>query len=107
MSQPIHVDQSSVVSLAGQMDELSHRAQDVLSRYSDLVQHGNSAQYLRGSAGSTNLVTAEEIHEAQNKIQSRFQSVNELLRSGASQYHNTDSEAQGHIASVAGHLRFT
>lgn len=107
MSQPIHVDHAAVNSLSRQMDDLSSQAQDVLHRYSESVNHAHSAQYLRGSAGTTNLVTAEEIAEAQRKIHNRFMAVNEMLRSGGTTYHNSDQEAQQHIASVAGHLRFT
>jgi hypothetical protein len=101
------VDHGSVVNLSNQMDELSHRAQDVMARYQDAVQHAQSAQVLNGAAGSTNLVTGAEIHDAQMKIQARFQAVNDLLRSGASTYTNTDESSAHEISSVAGSLRYT
>ena len=59
------------------------RAQDVLARYEETVQHGHAAQILNGSAGNTNLITGAEIKEAQMKIQMRFGQVNEMLRGGA------------------------
>ena len=101
------VNHAAVVSLANQMDELSHRAQDVLSRYEAAVQQAHSSQALNGAAGSTNLVTGAEIKDAQMKIQTRFQSVNDLLRSGASRYTNADEDNKSSLASVAGSLRFT
>jgi hypothetical protein len=106
MSGPIKVDHAAVVNLANQMDELSHRAQDVLARYSDAVQHAHAAQILNGTAGSTNLVTGAEVHDAQMKIQSRFQAVNDLLRQGATTYTSTDEDAAQAVASVSSHIRF-
>ena len=105
MAGPIKVDHAAVVNLANQMDELSQRAQDVLARYSNAVQHAQSAQILNGTAGQTNLVTGAEIHDAQMKIQTRFQAVNDLLRGGASTYTNTDQDAAQAVASVASHIR--
>ena len=55
MSQPTHVNHGQVVSLANQMDELSHRAQDVLQRYEDVVTHAHAGGSLVGAAGSANL----------------------------------------------------
>jgi uncharacterized protein YukE len=103
---PTTVNHAAVVNLANQMDELSHRAQDVLARYSDAVQHAQSAQILNGTAGQTNLVTGAEIHDAQMKIQSRFQAVNDLLRQGATTYTSTDEDNAHAVASVASHIRF-
>lgn len=104
---PTTVNHAAVVHLANQMDELSHRAQDVLSRYEEAVQHAQSGQILNGSAGQTNLVTGAEIREAQMKIQTRFQSVNDLLRQGAGTYTATDEDNAQQVASVGGHIRFT
>ncbi len=103
---PTTVNHAAVVNLANQMDELSHRAQDVLARYSDAVQHAQSAQILNGNAGQTNLVTGAEVKDAQMKIQSRFQAVNDLLRQGAGTYTNTDDDNAHAVASVASHIRF-
>jgi hypothetical protein len=100
------VNHSSVVGLANSMDELSQRAQNVLARYEDAVQHAQAAQILNGSAGNTNVVTGAEIKDAQMKIQSRFQQVNDMLRSGGSQYTNTDEDNAHQIAQVASHIRF-
>lgn len=101
------VNHAGVVGLANQMDELSHRAQDVLSRYEADVQHAQSAQVLNGNAGSTNVVTGAEIKDAQMKIQHRFQQINDLLRGGANTYTNTDEQNAHQVASVASSLRFT
>jgi WXG100 family type VII secretion target len=103
---PTKVNHASVVNLAGQMDELSQRAQNVLQRYEDTVQHAQAAQILNGGAGNTNLVTAAEIRDAQMRIQQRFQQVNDVLRSGAGHYTNADETNASAIAGLQGHIQF-
>ena len=61
------------IDLANQMDELSHRAQDVLQRYEDASSTRSPAQILNGGAGLANSKTGAEVKEAQLKIQTRFQ----------------------------------
>jgi hypothetical protein len=100
------VNHAAVVNLANAMDELSQRAQDVLARYEDAVQHAQSAQILNGQAGNTNLVTGGEIKDAQMKIQQRFQQVNDVLRQGAGHYTSTDEDNAAQVAQVASHIRF-
>jgi uncharacterized protein YukE len=100
------VNHAALVNLSSQMDELSHRAQDVLQRYEDTIQHAQAAQILNGSAGNTNINTGAEVKEAQMKIQTRFQQVNDLLRSGAGQYTNADEDNSQQLASVQSHIRF-
>jgi len=107
MSQPTHVNHGQVVSLANQMDELSHRAQDVLQRYEDVVTHAHTGGSLVGAAGSANLVSSAQIKEAQLKIQHRFQQVNDQLRSGANMYSNADDHNHQQIASIPGQMRWT
>jgi hypothetical protein len=107
MSQPTHVNHGQVVGLANQMDELSHRAQDVLQRYEDLVNHGHSGGSLVGAAGQANLVSSGQIKEAQLKIQHRFQQVNDLLRQGASMYSSADDDNHQRLASLPSQMRWT
>jgi WXG100 family type VII secretion target len=103
---PTVVNAAAVNSLANQMDELSHRAQDVLSRYEEAIQAGQNGTF-QGAAGLANISTGAQVKEAQMKIQTRFQSVNDLLRSGASTYSNTDADNQSQLHNVAGGLKFT
>lgn len=107
MTGPTLVNHQQLNALAAQMDELSHRAVDVLQRYSDAVQHANSGQILVGSAGQAHLVTSEQIHQAQTSIQNRFRAVNEVLRQGSGHYQNTDEDNSQMVASLASNLRFT
>jgi hypothetical protein len=107
MSQPTTVNHGSVVDLSNKMDELSHRAQDVLTRYKDAVEHAQSGQILNGDAGLANLKTGADVQEAQLKIQMRFQNVNEMLRGGASTYSNADQQNAHEVAAVAGSIRFS
>lgn len=104
---PTTVNHAAVVHLANQMGELSHRAQDVLTRYLEAVNHAQSGQILNGSAGLANVRTGQEVQEAQMKIQTRFQSVNDLLRQGAGTYTATDEDNAQQVASVGSHIRFT
>jgi WXG100 family type VII secretion target len=99
------VNHAALVSLANQMDELSHRAQDVLQRYESAVADAHGAHF-KGAAGTANLSTTADVKEAQLKIQHRFQAVNDLLRQGAASYTGSDEDNQSHIASVASSLRF-
>jgi hypothetical protein len=101
------VNHAAVVGLSNQMDELSQRAQSVLARYEEMVQHGQAAQILNGSAGNTNVITGAEVKEAQMKIQMRFGQVNEILRGGAGQYTNADEDNASQISSVQSHIRFS
>ena len=61
---------------------------------------------LDGQAGLTNVVTAEEIQQAQMEIQTRWDSV---IRRCATRtaYGDIDAQSASNIASVAGGLRFT
>jgi WXG100 family type VII secretion target len=101
MAEPTHVNAQQVNNLANQMDDLSHRAQDVLSRYEEAVNHAQASQTFNGSAGSANIVTTAEVKEAQMKIQTRFQQVNDMLRHGATQYTSTDEDNAQHVRSIA------
>ncbi len=97
------VNHESVVNLANKMDELSHRAQDVLARYEDAV-HSAQASFT-GAAGTTNISTTAEVKDAQMKIQTRFQAVNDLLRTGATTFTGHDEDNAHQIASVASSIR--
>ncbi|SBS76604.1 conserved hypothetical protein [uncultured Mycobacterium sp.] len=99
------VDHGAVVDLANKMDELSHRAQDVLTRYKNAVEDAQNG-VLTGDAGLANIKTGADVDDAQRKIQARFQSINEMLRGGASTYTNTDQHNAHQVAAVAGSIQF-
>lgn len=97
------IDPSKLNALAARMDDLSHQARDVLSRYLD---HSHNMQaHLTGDAGDTNILTAGEIHDAQDRIQAHFQNVTEILRGNTTAYVSQDQDAAQGIAGVAGGLR--
>lgn len=107
MASQIKINSQSLTHLANKMDELSHRAQDVLTRYEHQVLDGQSSNMLVGIAGTTNVSTAAEVKEAQMKIQARFQAVNDMLRHGANVYDNSDQDNNSTIHSVGQSLKFT
>jgi len=106
-SSAIKVDAAAVNDLANRMDELSSRAQSVLQRYEQSHSEIAAAGGFKGDAEAASTKTGLEIHAAQMKIQAKFQHVNELLRSNASRYTNTNEENASHIQQVAGGLRYT
>ena len=97
------IDPALLDSLAQRMNDLSHRAKDVLARYLDHT-HQMQATF-KGAAGSTNMVTAGEVHDAQAKIQAHFDNVTEVLRGNTASYVNQDQDGAQGIAAVAGGLR--
>jgi uncharacterized protein YukE len=92
---------------ANQLEDLMHQAIDTLNRYyqhsQDLLGQGG----LTGAAGSTNIVTAEDIQQAAMKLQNRWGNVISTLRSSTQGYSETDSHNAQHIASVGSELSWT
>jgi hypothetical protein len=101
------VAQSAVMQTANTLDDLKHQAVDVLNRYYQHAQDLQAQQGLNGTAGTTNVVTAEEIQHAQMKIQTRWEQVIQLIRSNVHGYADRDHQNASHIGSVAGGLRWT
>jgi hypothetical protein len=101
------VGQSATLQTANTLDDLKHQAIDVLNRYYQHSQDLQAQGGLNGTAGMTNVVTAEEIQHAQMKIQTRWEQVIQLVRSSVHGYGDRDQQNAQHISSVAGGLRFT
>jgi hypothetical protein len=101
------IGQSTLLTTANTLDDLKHQAVDVLNRYYNHSQDLNAQGGLNGSAGTTNVVTAEEIQHAQLKIQTRWEQVIQLLRGNTAGYGDHDHQNASSIASVPGQLRFT
>jgi hypothetical protein len=99
--------QSAVLQTANTLDDLKHQAIDVLNRYYQHSQDLQAQGGLNGSAGTTNVVTAEEIQHAQMKIQNRWDQVIQLVRNAVASGADQDHQNAQHIAQVAGGLRFT
>jgi len=106
MSQQI-VGQSQVLATADTLDDLKHQVIDTLNQYYNLSTELQAGGSLDGGAGRTNVVTAEEIQNAQMKVQQRWGMVIDALRQTAPSMGDTDAQSASHIASVAGGLRFT
>jgi WXG100 family type VII secretion target len=99
------IDPALLDALANRMDDYSHRAQDVLSRYLD---HTHQMQaHFTGQGGTANLVTAGEIHDAQARIQAKYRMVTEVLRGNTQSYVAQDQDAAQGISAVAGGLKFS
>ncbi|WP_375489203.1 WXG100 family type VII secretion target [uncultured Mycobacterium sp.] len=100
------VGHPQLVAFADQMDELSQRVQDVLQQYLNHSMELHSGGGLTGAAGTANIQTTQDVHDAQARIQARFQQLNDLVRQNAHGYANTDHNNQQTIAAVPGALRF-
>lgn len=100
------VGASELMAFAARMDELSTRAQSVLQRYEDANQQLSATGGLNGQGGTMNLKTSAEVHEAQMKIQTNFQNLNDLVRQNTNKYTHTDEQNGQTISSVAGALRY-
>lgn len=99
------VGHEEMLTAANSLDELKHRAIDVLDRYMHHSQDLQAGQMLTGAAGATNVVTAEEIQNAQMKIQTRWDTLINLLRSNTHGYIAADEQNSSHIGSIVGGLR--
>jgi len=107
MSTPsFKLDHQQTDTLAGAMDDVSHRIVDLMSRYQDSIENMQASQHLIGDAGTQNVLTAQDVTEAQNKVQNRFKQINDVLRQTGMATAHTDSDAHANLARVAGSISF-
>lgn len=97
---------SALVNLANEMDELKHQACGVMSRYEETFTHAQSSGAFAGGAGSASVSAGTEIHNAQMRIQQKFEQVNELLRHGAATYTSADEDNAQQAQNLVGHLKW-
>ncbi|WP_157626079.1 hypothetical protein [Mycobacterium sp. 155] len=101
------VGAAQLVAFAERMDELSRRAQNVLQRYLDHAQQVQGGGILNGAGGDMNIKTSAEVHEAQLRIQTRFQQLNDLIRQNTQGYTARDEDNAHALAAIPGQLRFS
>jgi uncharacterized protein YukE len=101
------VGEAELYDTANRLDELKFRAIDTLNRYMNQSTDLHSGGGLQGDAGTTNVVTAEEIKAAQDKISERWDQVIQTLRESTGGFVDQDAQNASHIASVTSDLRFT
>jgi hypothetical protein len=89
---------------AAHLENLMHEAVSTLQNYYNHSTDLQSGGGFQGTAGMTNLVTAEEVQHAQLKIQQRFGNAIDMLRSQTANYGETDHSNASQIASVAAGL---
>lgn len=102
----IKVNAANVHNLAGTMDDISARMQSVIGRYQAANEEAIANQTMGGGAAMTSLATGAEIHDAQMKIQNRFQQINDALRGAGSHTTNTDGDNRALYQQVAGNIHF-
>jgi WXG100 family type VII secretion target len=100
------VGHSELLSFAEAMNDISQSIQAVMSNYDQHSTELHHSGGLQGDAGTSNLSTSGEILEAQNRIQQRFQALNDMVRQAAHGYTSTDQNSAQQIRSVAGHLHY-
>jgi WXG100 family type VII secretion target len=99
------VGNSELLSFADAMNDISQSMQAVLSNYDQHSTDLHASGGLQGAAGMGNLSTSGQILEAQNRIQQRFQALNDLVRQAAHGYTSTDENNAQQIMQTVGHLR--
>ena len=99
------VGHEKMLTTANSLDELKQRACAVLDRYLHHSQDLQASQMLTGDAGSTNVVTAEEVQAAQMKIQTQWGHLIDMLRSNTHGYIQADQHNASQIGAIAGNLR--
>jgi uncharacterized protein YukE len=102
----IKVNAANVHNLAAVMDDISVRMQGVVGRYQAANEEAIARQTMGGGAAMTSLATGAEIHDAQMKIQNRFQQVNDALRAAGSHTTNTDQDNRALYQQLAGGIKF-
>jgi uncharacterized protein YukE len=101
---PNRVGHEEMLTAANNLEELMHRALDVLHRYMQHSQDLQASQMLTGAAGDTNIVTTEEISNAGTKIQTRWGHLIDTLRGNTHGYIQADDQNASNIGGVAGGL---
>lgn len=102
----IKVNAANVHNLANTMDDVSQRMQDVLNRYQHANEEAIANQTMGGNAAMTSVATGAEIHDAQTKIQARFQQINDTLRQAGAHTTNTDQDNKAAYQQVASNIQF-
>jgi len=100
------VGNSELLSFADAMRDISQSMQAVLSNYDQHSTELHHSGGLQGAAGTGNLQTSAQIVEAQNRIQQRFNALNDLVTQAAHGYTSTDENSAHQIMQVASHLNF-
>lgn len=100
------VNHASLVNLANEMDELKHQATGIMARYEETFTHAQASGAFAGGAGKASVGAGTEIHNAQMRIQQKFEQVNQLLRHGASTYTSTDEDNAQQAQNLVGHLKW-
>ena len=100
------VGHSELLSFADAMNDISQSIQAVLSNYDQHSTDLHASGGLQGAAGQGNLATSAQILDAQNRIQQRFQALNDLVRQAAHGYTNTDETNAQQIQSVVSNLHY-
>lgn len=104
---PIHVDSGHLQDLANRLDGHLHQIHDIMSRYEAAYTHAQASQTFAGGAGAASVLTGGEIGQAQAKVSARFESANQMLRSGAHQYDANDADNKQAVMGLTSHLRLT
>jgi hypothetical protein len=105
------VGKQEVLQAADSLEDLLHQTVTHLQAYGNHTEDLHASQMLTGSAGTTNVVTGQEIQEAITKITTRWTTAIDMLRQSVGSFDSTDIESASNIAQVAsgmgGGLRFT
>jgi len=104
---PIKLDPGHAMNLAQAMDEICIQCRNVLQRYHD-SHHDIIARGIMGGGYALQSMKASiDITDAQNKIQTAFNQVNDQIRNTVGGFGQANQDAAHNLASVAGLLTHT
>jgi uncharacterized protein YukE len=101
------VGQGQIQATADTLEDLKEQVISTLNAYYNDSTDLQASGGLQGQAGTTNVVTAEEIQNAQMKVQQRFGMVIDALRQTSVALPETDAQNGQEIGAVVSGLRFT
>ena len=96
------VGPDQIQASANQLEELMHDTITTLRNYQNDAADLQAAGGLTGSAGTTNIGTTAEVHDASMKIQTHWGSIIDTLRGNTGKYQQTDHHNASQLASIAG-----
>lgn len=85
---------------ANQLEVLRETANATLTSYLNAAHDVNSAGAWNGPASTGNVVSSEEIHQAQNELTVRWQQTIDALRNAANVYESQEENAAAQTSAI-------
>ncbi|HZA10652.1 hypothetical protein [Mycobacterium sp.] len=100
----VNVDNDPLQTAANNLHDLMEQARAVLQHYGQAAHDIHNPATFFGQTAGTNIVTTEEIQNAQMKIQFKWGSLIDVLRNAGHQYAEQEAANQLKIAALQNNL---